>query len=296
MPEVIEQDELKAEELQSKLEELTKKEDKTDDELKEFNELRGQVDKNNSRQKIQDLSQKFDKVQQQLSEKDGKISALETQLAGMQRTSPEPVAVSTETEKIGEEVFRTDNALRSMIDAGKISEAEAVAHQQSRIEAKAADKAYNRLKSEQTELTKKQQVVSNTKTVFDKHPEWDGNHPNHNPNDPVFKTANEFFLDGLDILKAMKYAERIHGVKSPVQVDNSDNLSLHSPSAPPKSEPSIKNIELADWERENAIETFTRGDLINPSTNRVYTESEAIARAKQGKLKQLQRKAELRRV
>lgn len=255
-----------------RLNELADKTERTEEETNEFNELRVQKDKHNTKSRIDDLTWQAKSAQEKVAERDAEIARLRKAI-DEKIPEPAPQPFKKESVVVGDKSFFTDQTLQKMVDNKEITITEANAHLNERIQEVAADKAYKRLKGETDEQQKKQAVEQEVREVFSKYPAWDSNDRNHNPDDPVYKTANELFQQGLSHKNAMLTAEKLHGVNKP-RPDNTNNFSVHSPSAPSDSSKGIKEQPLTDDEKELAVRTWR--NEVNPKTGRVYTEKESI--------------------
>lgn len=255
---------------EDRLNELAENKERTEEENKEFNDLRVQKDKQSTKARIDDLTWQAKSAQEKLAERDAEIERLRSE--SEKKVEPAPQPLRKEFISVGDKSFFTDDTLQRMVDSKEISLQQANAHRDERVEEVAADKAYRRLKGETEEQQKRSQLEQETREVFEKYPTWDSKDRGHNPNDPVYKTANELYQNGLSIKKAMQTAEKLHGVNKP-RPDNSDNFSVNSPSAPNEAK-EIKEQPLTDDEKELAVRTWR--NVVNPKTGRVYTEKESI--------------------
>ena len=198
--------------------------------------------------------------------------------------------VKEETVKIGEKDWHTDSALQSQITAGQITEAEAVSYQQKRnkeeikVEIRADIKADNKQKTD-TDIR-----IADAAVVMKAYPQFDPKHPDHNPEDPLFKIANELYKEGLSansrgLSLAIKRGKQILNITD-THLDRSDDLSVEDRTAPDeKGGKKGKEVEvtLTEPEEDMAIRQFTRGDAPNPKTGRAYTKAEALAAALEAK-------------
>jgi len=266
--------------------ELRQKEDRTEEENTELKDIEANYGKK-VQGKLKEYHRKM-KVNEEALERERqdkedlkqRLDALEKE----QKTSPPIKEVSKETEKVGEESYYTDQSLSTMVQAGKISEADAIKHQQDRIEAKAAEKAYSRIKSETTKNRENELRTEDAKSVLRQHPEFDSKHTNYNPDDPLYKTFAELINEGYGVnpegyTKALKRAKQILNItgKNP---DASNELGVFGAS-PPGDKGDGEEVKMTEDEEEGAYQMWR--DLENPATGRQYTRTEAIAKAMNAK-------------
>lgn len=261
----------------TRLDVLASNENRTPEENKEFAELRTTLDKEKSKEDVQrrmdELTGKTKLAEHKFDQSQVEIDRLRVENETLKNKPAEPV-VSRETVEVGGKQFFTDTALRTMIDAGKMTEQEAFSHQQDRVGEVAADKAYNRIKEEDTKTAKQTQYNKGLQSILTERPEFDNRSPNHNPSDPLFKKTAELMQGGL--MPDFAFAQaKLMFPKTPT-VDNTDNLSLHSPTAPNATDP--KAVVLSEDMQELAIRTYR--DQTNPATGRTYTNNESIAKYK----------------
>ena len=203
---------------------------------------------------------------------------LKEQMEGMKTPAEPDLKVSRETIEAGGKKFFTDAALRSMVDANEISEADAYKHQHTRMEERAADKAYERIKNE-TEVNKEKQTrQEDAKSVMENYPQFDKSHREFNPEDPLYKEATRIFEQGYyanpkGLSLAIKEAKRILRMTD-AHIDNSSNLNAGTNSTAPRKE--VKETPIGDDEKDLAIRMYR--DVKNPATQRNYTDVEAIAK------------------
>ncbi len=281
--------------LNNEIKELNSKAERTEEENQRLTELKKErqtryqkrIDELTSERKLAEY-----KYQQEMERRRQLEEELEKLRQEREKIVKTPPSVTRETVTIGDKVFFTDRALQSMIESGEMTEAEAYQHQQQRIEETAAQKAYMRLKEEQQKAEEERIRREDAEAVLREYPHFDKNHPNFNPEDPLYKEATRIYQMGYwanprGLSEAIKEAKRILRMTD-ARIDNSNNLNLKSPSVPASNENKKKEIELTEYEKEIAIKQYTRGDVINPATGRPYTEAEAIAKAKKAKEMRLQ--------
>lgn len=186
-----------------------------------------------------------------------------------------------ETIKINGKDFYTDRALVQMVQTNAMSQEEAYAHQEERRE----EKAVARLKQDM-QASSDQQVRNETKEeVLREYPEFNPSHPDHNPNDPLFKESNELWQAGLynnprGLKIAIEKAKRILGkdVKRP---DLTEELGVTRNQQPAGRETTSKKVILTEAEIETATSFYRT--MKNPKTGKSYTPAEAIQAATRAK-------------
>ena len=268
-----------AEEKETRLNELSEKQDRTEEEKTEFNTLRKEKDDATAKTRIEELNTKTRDAENRALEAETRASETEKRLKDIEDRPSAPV-INKETVDADGKSFYTDVALTSQIKAGTMTETEAYGHQQDRIAAIASQRAYDRIKGEQVTTAKETALKQEVSDMYAKYPQWDQKHRDHNPNDPLFATASGLFKDGLSPVKAMKTAEKLHGVTKD-NPDRSEELGALSPTAPGITPKSEKLPDLEEWEKDNAYRTWR--DLINPKTGRNFTQAEAELKAQKAR-------------
>lgn len=179
--------------------------------------------------------------------------------------------------------FYTDRALQSMVASGDMSQDEAWQHQQERIEEKAVERLKNE-RNKETEESVRQQTI---KEVLEEYPHFNPQHPNHNPNDPLYREASRILNNGYlanprGIKLAIEDAKRILRLDSK-RPDLSEELSVTTNGSSSLENRREKKAELTEFEQEQAIRLYVYGGRTNPATGKVYTRKEAIERALKAK-------------
>ena len=276
--------------------ELNNKTDRTPEEDQELTGLkdrygknvRAEIDKLTGR--IKDAESRYGQASQRVQELENELNELKNN----QVTPPEPVAVNKETVQIGKQAYYTDDALRSMIQAGEITEAKAYQLQRARDKAEIKEEIRQETAQNQEENEFQKTRKADVDKVLGEYPHFDKSHPNFNPEDPLYKTASEIFREGYatnanGLSLAIKRAKQILRMEDK-KPDVSKDLSVYtSTSAPGKTVEKVEDIKLTPEEEEAAVRQFTKGDVVNPNTNRPYTKNEAIEKAKTAKFKRIQR-------
>jgi trichohyalin len=177
--------------------------------------------------------------------------------------------------------YFTDKALLSQIKAGEITEDEALSYQKKRDK----EELKFEIKQEQETETKKKEADSirgkDIEGILEKYPQFRKDHPDFNQEDPLYKLANEIYVEGYvsnpkGMSLAIKRAKEILRI-SDKEIDRSEDHGMDS-SNPPDRNSNTKEITLTEDEKESAVRMYTRGDVMNPKTGRPYTVNEAIAK------------------
>lgn len=210
--------------------------------------------------------------------------------AQQQKPAEKKLVGQAETMQINGKEFYTDRGLVQMVNAGSMSQDEAYAHQEERRE----EKAVARVRQDM-QANNDQQVRNETKEeVLREYPEFNPSHPNHNPNDPLFKESNELWQSGLysnprGLKIAIEKAKRILG-KDFKRPDLTDELGVTRNQEPSsRVTDKSKKVTLTDSEQELAW-SFRR-TKINPKTGKTFTQPEAIQEAIKAKENNLSRQS-----
>src|SRR3990167_671104 len=195
--------------------------------------------------------------------------------------------------------FLSDETLQAKVDSNEITPAQAYLHQRERDKLEGAQLGYDRFKQEERAKTFSQKLTEDRDRAFAENPEFDKNHPNHNPDDPLYIKANELFNDFLDAngnplrtdiyTKALKRAKEILrvGERRP---DATNDMTVNSSVS--NSRQTFKKdgeVSLSTKEQEWAINSYC--SQINPATERMYTQAEAEAKALRAKKARAERGA-----
>jgi len=260
--------------LDTQLTEISSKAEKSEDDVKQLETIK-QEKQTRYQKRIDKMTWENKTTKEELAAERAEKQRISDELAAFKSKPSEPAIVSRETIEASGEKHYTDRALQSMISSGQITDNEAWQMQEARKEAVLLEKVEKRYSEKQQRLTKEQQLSKEIKEVYSKYPHFSNTDPKHNPNDPLFKEVNELYKDGMSPLKALKYAEKMHGVNNK-RPDISDNLSLHSPTAPITGDK--KAYTMTEDDIQSAWLTYRNEE--NPVTGRNYTKNESIAKYK----------------
>lgn len=204
-------------------------------------------------------------------------------------SKPKEVSIVNDTVEHDGKKFYTDKALRSMVEAGELNTDEAYAHQQERQEAKITERVETRYKSRNNESDEKRVRAEDAAIVAKDYPQFDSKNKDHDPEDPLFKKADELWREGYfanprGLTLAINRAKEIlgHTDKRP---DLSDEFSVGRNKSGAERGSAASNVSLSEQEKDFYVRMYVMGNVMNPKTNKTYTEAEAIAKGIANKAK-----------
>lgn len=267
---------------EDKIGELLKSKERTPEQEQELTDL-----KKHRQGRYNERLNEFKKSERQASERAARAEAraeeLQRQMDEREKaTERQPRSGSYEQVTINGKSFYTDEALERMVQDGKMTQADAWKQQRAAIKAEAVEEAKVGLK-EETQKSEYERVKEETiKDVLKEYPQFNPQHKDHNPDDPVYKEASRLLANGYGnnprgIRLAIDDAKKILrvGEKRP---DLSEELSVgRNGNAPDSSK--TKTVVLDDYQQESAYRMYVLTGKINPTTNKVYTRQEAIQKA-----------------
>lgn len=265
--------------LNEQIDELNKKQDKTEEET---NKLGGLKKERSSRYqtKVTHLMSDKKAADYRAETAEEKLKRAEEELSELKNTQvKEVVSPVKETVTIGKEAHYTDRTLRTMVDAGQLNETEAYNMQRARDKAELKEELRQEFKEDSLKTNAQTQAQKDLADIVAQYPQWDPKNADHNPKDELMLEVVDLYNSGVPIKKALAKAKRIVGVKTPI--DSSDALSVQSSSAPKKEDKVA--TPFSSEEEDIAVRTFR--DTKNPATGRLYTPAEAIEKAKKAKEK-----------
>lgn len=275
-----------------------------------FNELKKKAEKdlteeeksekNDLRDRYQDRTQKrFDILRSRELSAKNEAEQLREQLAeekrlreeGESKRPPErPLLGNTvrQTVQFDGKSFYTDEALYSLVEGKEITEAQAIKHQQERLQSSAVQEALTRIKGEGAEAEARRLFSEDLAKVYAERPEFDAKHPKHNPEDPLFKKANEILREMLPTRdswktnptamgKALKLAKQVLRIEEK-RPDLSSEFNADLGRRAGENEDKRNGKPLTEIEEENAFHIYR--NVVNPKTNRLYTKPESIEKYK----------------
>ena len=283
MPETENLNKVTNEQSDVRYKELNEKSDRTEDETKELGTLK---------QEYQTRAQKrIDQLTFKAKSEAERAEVLEKENKELQERIDNPpedkpiIPSKTESITIDGVKHLTNVSLQSMVDNDELTSAEAYKLQQERVEASAADKVYNKIKTEQERDKAITARKEDADKVLKEYPQFNKSHPDFNPSDPLYAEATRIYNNGYSsnpngLSLAIQEAKKILGLNKRTP-DLSNELSVSDPSAPDKVVK--KEVPFTNDEVEAAKRMYVLGGVTNPSTGRVYTDEEAIATAKKSK-------------
>jgi len=285
-PNAVTEEEKKEE---ARLEELLKKEEKNEEELKEVDTLK-ENRQTRYQKRINQLSWKAKDAEERYGVESERAKKLEAEIAELRagRTiSAKPVIVE-ETVEIRGKSYYTDTTLKSMVDAGQLTEEQAYKHQKTRDRAELLEEVKSDLSREEKEKEainiRKEDALEVLKANpnFSKRLANGETNPDFDANDPLYKLTTEIYAEGMaanprGFSIALKRAKQIlrTGDKP---IDLSEDLSVHSNTSAPDRKQESKEVKLSEYEEETAIAMYCKGDYTNEKTGRQYTKDEALAK------------------
>lgn len=244
------------------------------------------------KKELGDLKERYGKrMQKKIDTMTAKQRALEEEnerikeeLAEVKTKPPvkEEPALKEEIIVIAGKKYLSDRALMAQVKSGEITEDEAYAYQRKRDK----EEIKEDLRKEREGEDKKSEDLRLRKEDSDKilrdYPRFSKKSPDFDPEDPLYKLSNELYTEayavnprGLSL--AIKRAKEILRI-SDQHIDRSEDFEVEG-SEPSERKLREKEVTLSEGEKEAAVRMYTRGDVINPKTNRPYTSNEALVKA-----------------
>ena len=271
-------------ETDSQIQELLDVDTRTPEQQKELDDLKKQR-KGQVQGRINELTKARREAERQLEQERLEAQRLRSELEEAKKVSKPKASNRYDQFEINGKMFYTDEALSQMVEDGKMTQAEAWNHQKAVIREEAKAELKKELK-EESSISETERIKQETiKDVLSEFPHFNPNHPNHNPNDPLYKEASRILANGYasnprGIRLAIDEAKRLLNIKRP---DLSDDLSVASSSNVSQESRREKKVELSDFEQEQAIRLYVFGGKQNPKTGKAYTKAEAIEKALKAK-------------
>lgn len=270
-------DELKSTE--TRIRELRKKSDRTPEEEAEFSDL-----KKKHRGK---LTSQIEEERLRARRNEERAERLERELEEMKQKQVKPegkkqLVGQAETVVINGKEFYTDRGLVQLVNANSMTQEEAYDHQEERRE----EKAVARLKQDMLQQSDAQIREESKNKILGEYPHFAPNHPDHNPNDPLFKEANRLWRNGYvnnprGLELAVEDAKRILG-RDHKKADLTQDFSVTRNEEPAtRGSDKARKVTLSDAESEIAWSYYRTQK--NPRTGKSYTQSEALEAATKSK-------------
>ncbi len=271
--------------LDGQITELNTKSDKTEEETSQLEEAKKERG-TRYQKRIDKLTWESKSSKEEATKARDELVQIREELAELKANKPlDPIVVREETVAIGGKSYYTDETLTSLIQAKKMNENEAYKHQRARDKAEILDEVKNEFKGTVKETEEQKIRKEDSNSVLREYPHFQKDHPNFNPEDPLYKQASEIFSKGYaanprGMSEALRLAKKILGMDKK-RPDLSDEFGIHAPTAPNSPGGKKADEELSNIERETAIRQWTY--TVNPKTGRMYTEKEAMEKAKRAK-------------
>lgn len=232
-------------------------------------------------------SEEKEQLKRDLAEQKAELEKLK---ADQQRNAKPKIA--DETIEIAGRKFYTDASLESMIQDGEMTPQQGYAHQQQRLKAEIKEETIREIKGEEEKKVGARAMQEDRESVLNQYPHFSPSHPGHDPEDPLYKTASELWVEGLQhnpkglsiAIKRAKQILRMSDTRPDVSDEHSVGRSRGGSDLPGKSE---KEASLSPDEKEAAIRMY--GVVVNPVTGRNYTEAESILKATKAKTARMRR-------
>lgn len=197
-----------------------------------------------------------------------------------------------ETVEIGGKKFYTDDSLTSMVASEELTPQQAYAHQRARDKAEIIQEIETKENAKSKEATARREFEDDKKKVLEDYPQFNPSDPNHDPEDPLYKTASEIWIEGYQnnprgLSLAIKRAKQILRM-SDTRPDVSNEHSVGRSRGTEGQRHSGETEEKLDATEQEAAYRMYRG-IVNPATGRNYTEAESIIKATKAKTARMRR-------
>ena len=268
----------------TQIQELLKVDNRTAEQEQELKELRTQR-KNQVQERINELTKARRESERQLERERTETERLRKELEDARKASKsvKPAPGKYEQVEIHCMMFYTDDALSQMVEDGRMTQAEAWSHQKAAIREEAKADIKKELGEENKRASEDSIRQETINDVLKEYPHFNPSHPNHNPNDPLYKEASRLLNNGyLNNPRGIKLA--IEDAKKILRIDSkrpdvSDDLSVTTSTSTNIDNKREKKVELSEFEQDQAIRLYVFGARINPATGKVFTKKEAIEKA-----------------
>lgn len=265
-------------ETESKIGDLLKVDKPTDEQVKELNDLKAH--------RKQRFQEKINQSHKAKMEATARAEKAEAELERMRKeredkefAKEEPDGDENETTTINGKKFYTDEAIALRVQSGKMTQSAGWAMQKEMIRQEAVEE----MKKEKNVEDNKKVYEDTREAVLKEYPQFSDKHPDHDPNDPLFKEASRIWNNGYNnnprgLKLALDDAKRMLGrdVEKP---DLSEDFSVDRNSASGTQGKREVKTELSDWETQNAVRIYHIGGMKNPKTGLIYTKEEAVQKA-----------------
>ncbi len=271
------------EQLETQVTDLSKKEDKTAEDNTQLETLKTER-QSRYQKRIDKLSGKAKYAEDQLATEREAREKAEKDLAEA-RAVQTPVKPIQDTVTIEGKAHYTDAALTQMVQSKQISENDAYGMQQARMTAEITANVRNDLTKSEKETQEAKLRADDKAKVLSEYPQFNNQHPDFDPKNELYQLTNEIYSNGYaakpdGLSKAIKLAKRTLGITSKT-LDLSNEFGIQNSSQASDPNKTEKEIVFSENEKDDAIRVWT--NVLNPLTNRNYTENEAVEKAKKAK-------------
>lgn len=278
-----------------RFQELNKKPEaeRTTEEIKELGELK---ERHSSRaeKRIGELTWRAKQAEERATELEDKLNKTNTEIEELKKLKIEQTAAKTikeETIDIAGKKYYTDEALMVMIQNKEITDTEAYSYQKKRDKEEIKADLRKEDEDRRRQDSDRDIRIRDAENVRKAYPHFSKDHKDFNPEDPLYKKAIELWSEGYNanprgLTLSIKRAKEILRITDTIP-DRTEDLNLESPSASERGGEKGKEITLSEGEKDIAERMFTRGDIINPKTQKPYTVAEAHAKALEAKKRRM---------
>ncbi len=269
-----------------RFQELNKKAERNEEENKELGELKDRYGKRMGK-RIDKLTYERETEREEKEKAEKDLEDANKRIVELEKPPQEELPLDETTIEVGGKKYYTDTALRSRVEAGKITEQDAWDYAATRNK----EDTIATFEKRQIEKDKKRDDTNarteDAEKVLKAYPHFDKKHKDFNLEEPLYKLTTQLYSEGLvsnpkGLSIAVKRAKQILRIKD-TNIDRSSDLNLDTSELHPNTPPGEKEVILSEYEKEAAERMFCRGDMLNPKTGRAYTEDEAHAKALQAK-------------
>jgi hypothetical protein len=227
--------------------------------------------------------QRADKLEADMKAQKQELDSLKNE----RHQQAKPIIVEEYVEYDGKKYY-TDKSLISMVESKELDPQQAYQHQQQRLKAEIKDEIERDQKSKQAANENQKIWEEDKNRVLSEYPEFNPSHPKHNPEDPLYKLASEiyredFLVNGIAVNpKALSLS--IKRAKQILKINETRPDVTHEHSVTRQGSASSSSHEpttISQIERDTAVRMYA--SVINPATNKFYTEQEAINKALKAK-------------
>jgi hypothetical protein len=250
--------------------------------LKEERQTRYQkrIDKLSSEKKLE--SERARRLEEELQKQKAELDEIKAK----QQVATKPVIIEDHVEYGGKK-FYTDDSLMSMVDAQELTRKQAYDHQQQRLKAEIKDEIEKEKKQNEEKTKFQEEFENDKKAVLKEYPQFNPSHPDHNPEDALYKLSSEIFVEGYrsnprGLSLAINRARQILRLNDA----RPDTTDIHSVGGNSGGSSQPEPAQVSEFEKEISARLYM--NVVNPATGRFYTENEAInkmIKAKQAKIR-----------